>query len=99
VRASRNSNTMIQKHDTPVLLHLHIPKTAGMTLNDIVLAMLGDSEWSEREEGRFVNGVYYPRAGIDGHFLPDAEARRILSREDLRAALGQFSFCQHEDVN
>ena len=83
----------------PILLHLHIPKTAGMALNDCILEIYRSPEWSENEEGRLVSGVYYPPVGIDQSFVPDDEVRRILCRPDVRAVVGHFSFGLHEWIH
>lgn len=81
-----------------VLLHLHIPKTAGMTLDDAILEIYRDPEWTEEEEGHLLSGVYYAPAGFDDRFIPDDNVRRILRRPDVRAVVGHFHFGLHEHV-
>jgi hypothetical protein len=90
--------TRLDIGDLPVLLHLHLPKTAGMALNDVILATYGASDWTRKHDGRLVNGVYYPRAGIEEPFVPDESLRPILSSRDVRAVVGHFSFGLHEFV-
>src|SRR5690349_19896090 len=83
----------------PILLHLHVPKTGGKSLNNCILEIYQSPEWSESEEGRLISGVYYPPVGIDKTFVADDEARRILCRPDLRAVVGHFSFGLHEIID
>jgi hypothetical protein len=90
--------TSLSDYQKTALLHLHIPKTAGMALNDAILDVYGHPELTEEEDGRLVGGVYYPAIGIDGDYVPDDAARRVLRRADLRAVVGHFSFGLHEHV-
>jgi len=90
------------RHNTeplPVLLHLHVPKTAGLALNDVILAAYGDRGWTVSDDGHLVKGVYYVHAGIEHRFVPDENARQILSGRDIHAVVGHFSFGIHEFVN
>ena len=93
---------MADRHNTeplPVLLHLHVPKTAGLALNDVILAAYGDPGWTVSDDGHLVKGVYYVHAGIEHRFVPDENARQILSGRDIHAVVGHFSFGIHELVN
>ena len=82
--------------ETPILLHLHIPKTAGMALNDCIFEIYRSAEWDESEQG-FISGVYYYPAGIDTENANET-ARHILSRKDVRAVVGHFGFGLHESI-
>jgi Sulfotransferase family len=83
----------------PVLLHLHIPKSAGTALNECILEVCRHPEWSSSEGGRLASGVYYAPVSIEGQFVPDEHARTILRRDDLRAVVGHFSFGLHEFID
>lgn len=84
---------------SPVLLHLHIPKTAGTALNDALVEIYREGEWTEEEDGWLVCGVYYTRAGIEHHFVPDGKTRSVFQRNDIRAIVGHFSFGLHEYID
>jgi hypothetical protein len=45
--------------DGPVLLYLHIPKTAGTSLTDVIYDHYNDSTGSYEEAGMFCEGIYY----------------------------------------
>src|SRR5437899_4657380 len=83
----------------PVLLHLHIPKSAGTALNECILEVCRNPEWISSEGGRLASGVYYPSVGIEDQFVPDGRARGILARDDLRAVVGHFFFGLHEFID
>jgi hypothetical protein len=85
--------------ETPVLLHLHIPKSAGTSLNLAIEELHSSGEYLLEEEDRLVNKVYYPHAGIDKRYVPDENAIRILNRPDLKAVVGHFSFGLHQCIN
>ena len=89
----------LDDYTSSVLLHLHLPKTAGMALNDAILEVYRQAAWTEEENGRLICGVYYPPIGIDGYFVPDETVRRVLRRPDLRAVVGHFPFGLHEHVD
>ena len=80
----------------PVLLHLHLPKTAGTALNDALVEIYREGEWTEEENGWLVCGVYYTHAGIEYYFVPNDDARRVFQRSDIRAIVGHFPFGLHE---
>ena len=83
-----------QKH-TPVLLYLHIPKTAGMAFSQCVFELYRSRDW--REYGRLLKcGVYYYPAGTEAQAFVSEKTKRTLSRNDLRAVVGHFSFGVHE---
>ena len=45
--------------DRPVLLYLHIPKTAGTSLTEVIYNQYNDATGSRAEADFFCNGVYY----------------------------------------
>jgi hypothetical protein len=87
----------------PVLLYLHIPKTAGSSLSSIIYDQYHDPTGSREEDGMFCWGVYY-FPGKLGFFhrsdtdLPDNVVRTIC-RSDVRAVVGHFSFGLHTLMN
>ena len=79
-----------------LLLHLHIPKTAGVALNNVIYKVYGPSDWIESDDTRLVNGIYYVRAGIEHGYRPDEEVRTALAGRDVRAVVGHFSYGIHQ---
>jgi sulfotransferase famil protein len=83
----------------PVLLYLHIPKTAGESLTKHIFDHYNDATGSSEEGGWFSSGVYYFPGQLG--FMRRVEANypddvvQALRRSDLRAAVGHFSFGLH----
>lgn len=77
----------------PLVLYLHVPKTGGTTLTNILSTVYhrpgvaGD---------RVYDGVYYYPAGFELQEWdapePDASTRDVLQRGDLRAVVGHFHY-------
>jgi hypothetical protein len=93
----------------PVLLYLHIPKTAGQSFTNVAFDQYNDSTGSCDEENMFCSGVYY-FPGEPGFMRPARADQpycvvqpygivRALRRSDLRAVVGHFSFGLHTLVD
>jgi hypothetical protein len=85
----------------PTLLHLHIPKAGGTTLNHCIYAALLHGHEYREDEPLVFNGVYYYPFGFfrdETCALPESAAR-VLRRRDLRAVLGHFSYGIHRVLN
>ena len=84
----------------PVILHLHIPKTGGTTLNKYIYQHWSGENRYVAEDDYFHSGVYYFPTG----FLYESAARipacirSMLLRDDLRAVVGHFCFGIHRHV-
>jgi Galactose-3-O-sulfotransferase len=88
-----------------VLMYLHIPKTAGTSLTDIIYDQYSDSSGSCEEAGMFREGVYY-YPGEPG-FVRPCKAEQVyrinqpstisnaMRRSELRVVAGHFSFGLH----
>ena len=86
--------------EVPVLLFLHIPKTAGRTLTQGVLfRQYRTDDYYEGENGWLASGIYYYPAGL--HKVNDVtpDVARALGRGDIRAVLGHFSFGIHQHLS
>jgi hypothetical protein len=88
--------------DGPVLLYLHIPKTAGTSLTAVIYDQYSDSTGSREEAGWFCDGIYYYSGEPDllrsNHPYRTVKSRtivRAVSRSDLRAVVGHFAFGLH----
>jgi hypothetical protein len=84
----------------PLLLHMHIPKTGGSTLNHYIYDQMHDAESRKQGGGYLHAGVYYYPRGFFKASRPGAtsEIARVLSRDDLRAVVGHFTFGVHNYV-
>jgi hypothetical protein len=87
--------------ERPVILHLHIPKTGGTTLNKYIYKHWSTEKTYVAEDNHLHSGVYYFPTG----FLHEGAARlpdslsRVLLRNDLRAIVGHFCYGMHRYVN
>ena len=84
----------------PLILHLHIPKTGGTTLNKYIYKHLSTDKKTVAEDDYLHSGVYYFPTGFlheNAESIPD-RIRRILSRDDLGAIVGHFCFGIHRYV-
>jgi len=92
-----------------VLLYLHVPKTAGTSLIDVIYRQHNDSTGSREEGGWFCNGVYYYPGEPDFirpckphhpyRIVQPSSILKALSRDDLRVVAGHFSFGLHTIVD
>jgi hypothetical protein len=84
----------------PVLLFLHVPKTAGTTLTNCVYVEYAPETVAEYwEDGDWLRGgIYYFPRGIHEDGAPSPDEIRTLGRSDLRAVTGHFSFGIHQFV-
>jgi hypothetical protein len=84
----------------PLLLHVHIPKTGGSTLNHYIYDQMHADDASTLETAYLHAGVYYYPRGFfkASHRAVTPEIARVLSREDLRAVVGHFTFGIHAYV-
>ena len=92
----------------PVVLFLHIPKTAGTTLDKIIYHYCKISTYLRDEQNCYQEGIYFFPRGIEpdqyarifraahqcGNEIPDGVAR-ALARDDLTAVAGHFPFGIH----
>lgn len=84
-----------------IILYLHIPKTGGTTLSSCIYGQVCADKYYVAEENYFHSGVYYypdgffknVNASISGPVL------RALSRNDIRAVVGHFSFGIDKYIN
>jgi hypothetical protein len=83
-----------------LLLFLHLPKTAGTTLQHFFYtAYFDDSEGPDKtEENGLLNyGIYHYPVGFDhDDAAPPPDLARILRRPDVRMVMGHFHFGIHE---
>jgi Sulfotransferase family len=91
--------------DERVLLYLHVPKTAGSSMTNVIYDQYNDSTESCEEAGWFCEGVYY-YPGEPGfvrpcwadrpyRIVPPSRILKALSRGDLRVVAGHFMFGLH----
>jgi hypothetical protein len=95
--------------DRPLLLYLHIPKTAGSSLTSAIYNQYNDATGSREEGGWFREGIYFfpgdpgfvrPSRTNDPNRLVDPSSiLRALRRNDLRVVAGHFSFGLHTLTN
>jgi Sulfotransferase family len=88
-----------------VLLYLHIPKTAGTSLTDVIYEEYNDSTGRHEESGCFREGVYYfpgepgfvrpCKANHSYRIIQPNSILYALRRRDVRAVVGHFSFGLH----
>jgi hypothetical protein len=91
----------------PVLLYLHIPKTAGTNLTHAIYEEYNDSTGSCEEGGTFCEGIYYYPGEPDlvRASRPDRAIFQLstivpaLRRKDLRAVVSHFSFGLHSFID
>jgi Galactose-3-O-sulfotransferase/Helix-hairpin-helix motif len=92
--------------DRPILLFLHIPKTAGGTLNDLVyqneMPRLGKSalarrSWSNEVLSYNADGIYHLDDGFHETITESllAAVHRAIDPQLVRVVLGHFSFGLH----
>lgn len=95
--------------DRPLLLYLHIPKTAGSSLTRIIYNQYNDATGSREEGGWFRDGIYFfpgdpgfvrPASADDPkRLVHPSSIAKALRRNDLRAVAGHFSFGLHTLTN
>ena len=93
---------MSKSDHTPILLHLHLPKTAGGSLNRIIYSQVASTDDPIEEENSIYRGVYHysplqrpvtlRKPVLDIH--PDAI--EILRTRNLKAIIGHFTFGIHQ---
>ena len=102
------------QEDNPILLQLHIPKTAGSTFKKLLNRQLfggaknGEPDRSTDPAIQIYEGVYYYPRGLEENHpkisqgASDSEVpeevRKVLRRPDLRAVLGHFGFGIHRHI-
>jgi hypothetical protein len=79
------------------ILFLHIPKTAGSTLSQVLYRTLHADELGKSEGDAYHEGLYYITEGFHKHDAPSIPRNivRALGRGDIRGVLGHFSFGVH----
>jgi hypothetical protein len=95
------------RNDDRIPLFLHIPKTGGTTLTNCIYRHRKADDYYESEEGRLVDGIYYypggfHREGPGAKEAPSAfsaQVKQALSRHDVRAVVGHFSFGIHAHID
>jgi len=86
---------------TPILLHLHLPKTAGGSLNRIFYTEVASPDYPTDRENHILKGIYHYSSPQSFVTLkkPDLEihpaAINILKTRNLKAVLGHFTFGIH----
>lgn len=87
----------------PVLLHLHIPKTGGKTMQDILYQIYDSgNDAPEEEYGCLANGIYWYPIGFepDSYTVPRDDVLTALGgRDDIRVVSGHFPFGIHEVIS
>lgn len=83
----------------PLFIYLHIPKTGGSTLGQVIYNQYNDGSYSKSEGGFLRAGVYYLPDGFirkPGEEF-NADELRVFQRPDVNAIAGHFShdICQH----
>ena len=91
----------IENNSDRIVLFLHIPKCAGLSLSNILYWQLYSNE--DYIYGHyFTNGIYHYPVGFFlkdlTHPIEDQISRIFLARNDLRAVLGHFYFGIHKKV-
>jgi hypothetical protein len=84
----------------PVLLVLHIPKTGGSTLEQILYTEY-EARYPSRPTDKWMHyGVFCFAGGFYGQSSPQPPAtyRRYLQRDDLHAVFGHFYFGLHREI-
>src|SRR5262245_472933 len=92
-----------------VFLYLHIPKTAGTSLTEIIHVQYTDSTGSREDAGMFCEGIYYYpgepgfmrpcRASEPYRIIPPNRIVQALRRSDLRVVAGHFVFGLHHLID
>jgi hypothetical protein len=85
----------------PVLLHLHIPKAGGKTIQDVLYSIYADGNDVPEESDCLVNGVYWYPLGFeaDSYSVPRGDVFAALAgRDDIRVVSGHFPFGIHEII-
>lgn len=88
------------KSNAPISLFLHRPKTGGTTLTDFLYFVYRADKAFKAENGFLLDGIYYPPIGLKAnvdHLSSDLV--RALSRTDINAVIGHFSFRIHKHLN
>jgi hypothetical protein len=84
----------------PIPLFLHIPKCGGSTITQVIYQQCCSTSRDRNRNKYWHRGVYFYPAGLFSK--PSApskpEVARMLSRADLRAVVGHFSFGNHQYV-
>jgi hypothetical protein len=89
-------------NDDTVFLYLHIPKTGGSTLGDMLYRYYHDGSQRKEEGGYFRSGLYYLP---DGFIRASGESEltqrdlQAATRPDTTAVLGHFAFGIHEQLD
>jgi len=92
---------MSKSKNTPILLHLHLPKTAGGSLNRVIYSQVASPDYPTDDENSIYRGIYYYRSiqrsvtlkkpVLDIH----PAAIDILETRNLTAVVGHFTFGIH----
>jgi hypothetical protein len=84
----------------PIPLFLHIPKCGGSTIAHVIYQQCHSASREHKRSKYWHRGVYFYPAGLFSR--PSApsnpEVAGMLSRSDLRAVVGHFSFGIHQHV-
>ena len=91
---------------SPILLHLHLPKTGGQTLVQLLYHFYASKRSFHAEGGFLRDGIYYyPRGIEDDDYPPNMNAPNAvdppdqvtvaLRRPDVHAVSGHFAFGLH----
>ena len=89
-----------------VLLHLHLPKTGGQTLQQLIYTHHSLRELTQVDSRFLLNGIYYYPRGIeedayppdmwtDDPVQPPAETVNFIRQPNVRVVSGHFSFGLH----
>ena len=92
---------MSKSTDTPILLHLHLPKTAGGSLNRVIYSQAASPDFPTDDENSIYKGIYYYRTTQRSVTLKKPvldihpAAIDILRTRNLNAVVGHFTFGIH----
>ena len=87
----------------PLIIYLHLPKSAGTTLEQFFYTLYVpgpgpfEEEVLEAANGYVNYGLYHFRGGFygEGDTIDDADLAPVLQRPDIRVAMGHFMFGVH----
>jgi hypothetical protein len=92
---------MSKLKNNPILLHLHLPKTAGGSLNRVIYSQVASPDFPTDEENSIYRGIYHysplqrPVTLRKPALTIHPAAINILKTRKLNAVIGHFAFGVH----